>query len=89
MNVCNAQNHSDATARPDVSEESSASDDSVDILPCCFLLAIIAGFAAFVAFGLAILPAIVASGIGALLGLFFACDRKRPQLNSTLRPLQK
>jgi hypothetical protein len=50
-----------------------------DILPACFLLGIIAGFSAFVAFGQAVLPAMVAAVVGALVGLFFACDETAVQ----------
>jgi hypothetical protein len=73
MNVINSQVGSDAVDQfePD---ESDVSKMTAEILPACFLLGIIAGFSAFVLFGQAILPAIVAAFMGAMLGLFFACD---------------
>ena len=73
MNVINSQAGSDAADRfePD---ESNVSKMTAEILPACFLLGIIAGFSAFVLFGQAILPALVAAFVGAMLGLFFACD---------------
>jgi hypothetical protein len=68
------------TAASTERQESSPSrlDDraalSGDVLPSCFLLAILLGFGVFVLSGQAIVPALFAAGAGALLGLFFASE---------------
>lgn len=74
MNVMNSQIRSEGADNADTQSDSSASLMTAEILPACFLLGIIAGFAAFVAFGQAILPGMIAAVIGALIGLFFACE---------------
>ncbi len=74
MNVINSQAQSDSIESADSSSESASSKMTAEILPACFLLGIIAGFTAFVACGQAILPGIFAAVLGALLGLFFACE---------------
>ena len=73
MNVVNSQIRSDGAENDDMPSESSASLMTAEILPACFLLGIISGFTAFVAFGQAIMPGMVAAVIGGLMGLFFAC----------------
>jgi hypothetical protein len=74
MNMYNSSTQSDSSDTFDRSHASSEADLAADILPSCFLIGIIAGFAAFVVFKQAIIPAVVAAVIGALLGLFFACE---------------
>jgi hypothetical protein len=78
MNALHSSTQSDATDPLEAADESDASDLTSDILPSCFLLGIIAGFAAFVAFSQAVLPALVAAVLGALGGLLFACEEQRP-----------
>ena len=82
MNVINSQTQSDATDPFQTPDESSVAKMTAEILPACFLLGIIAGFTAFVIFGQAILPALVAAVAGVFLGLFFACEE-----NSTQNPV--
>jgi len=89
MNVLNSQIQPDATDHSEPRYESSASNLTAEILPACSLLGIIAGFIAFVAFGQAILPAMVAGVIGVLLGLFFACGQKSSQAPLRTRHARK
>jgi hypothetical protein len=74
MNAYHSPAPSNATDQFETAGESADSQSTTDLLPACFLLGIIAGFAAFVAFGQAIFPAIIAAILGALIGLFFACE---------------
>jgi hypothetical protein len=74
MNVINSQAKSDCIEGSDAPSESAVSKMTAEILPACFLLGIISGFTAFVAFGQAILPGLIAAVLGAFFGLFFACE---------------
>ena len=89
MNVFSSQTQSDTTAAYDTPNESSVAKMTADILPACSLLGIIAGFAAFVAFGQAVLPALIAAVVGALLGLFFACEKNSPQTPGAMHQVRK
>ena len=89
MNALNSQVRSDATETPDNKGDSPASEMTSEILPACFLLGIIAGFSAFVAFGQAVLPAMIAAVIGALVGLFFACEGGSPTTSDGMREIRR
>ena len=74
MNAVNPQAHANSTDSTETGEEREENKLTAEILPSCFLMGIISGFAVFVAFGQAIFPGLVAAVIGALFGVFFACD---------------
>jgi hypothetical protein len=85
MNVLDSHANAEAVDRIDSSDKSAVSKLTADILPACFLLGIISGFSAFVAFGQAIFPGLVAAAIGVFLGLFFACDENRTSPSASRR----
>jgi hypothetical protein len=83
MNVINSQLHPEATGLSDPPAGSSVTKLTGEVLPACWLFGIMTGFAAFVAFRQAILPAVFAAIIGALLGVFFACDEEPAPVDET------
>ena len=89
MNAVHSQ--ADGNSSNSLQDHEARSENNLtgEILPSCFLMGIISGFSVFVAFGQAIFPGLVAAVIGALFGVFFACDENHNRSTSGRKQIGK